>query len=272
MYMKKALVKIVSVLFPNRVVLFAYNQLAAANLKKNYMKLLSSTLILTLIITITHGQQFSYPVAPKRGQIIQDFVPPGWTIRDTASGDLDKNSSIDIVLVLQHKGSVRLVKSVEGYEDTVLTQPRILIILLRDTRENGLYLAEQNNDFILNHDNAAMDDPYQGMKISNGILQISFMLFYNMGSWHTTSSSYKFRYQNNELVLIGADYSSEHRATLDFEDYSYNFLTRKRSLTKGNSKKGTKKVEWKPLDIGAIKTLSTFKTPYSWEVEKGVYL
>ena len=117
-----------------------------------------------------------------------------------------------------------------------------------------------------------MDDPYQGIKIYKGILQINFHLFYNMGCWYTTSTSYKFRYQDKQFILIGADYSSIHRATLDFEDYSYNFLTKKRSLTKGNDIKRTKKVYWKTLNIVMLKTLTTFKVPYSWEIETDIYL
>ena len=50
-----------------------------------------------------------------------------------------------------------------------------------------------------------MNDPYQEMAIKNGVLEIKFHLFYNMGSWYVTNSAYKFRYQQHQFVLIGAD-------------------------------------------------------------------
>ena len=117
-----------------------------------------------------------------------------------------------------------------------------------------------------------MDNPYQGLAINNGILEIRFHLFYSIGSWYVTNVVYKFRYQQSHLVLIGADNSSFHRATHDFEDYSYNFLTKKRALTKGNENTGTKKTTWKSLNILQLKTLKTFSEPFTWEVETDFYL
>jgi hypothetical protein len=117
-----------------------------------------------------------------------------------------------------------------------------------------------------------MDDPYQELAVNNGILEVKFHLFYNMGSWYVTNAGYKFRYQQGQFVLIGADHSSFHRATHDFEDYSYNFLTKKRALKKGNDNKDAPKTMWKPVNVSALKTLKTFKEPFTWEVEKDLYL
>src|SRR4030095_1186015 len=133
--------------------------------------------------------------------------------------------------------SIAVVKDVE---DTVITQPRILIILFKNRADNSFELVQQSNSFILMHDSPTMDDPFHELNIYAGILEIKFRLFYNIGGWYASTASYKFRYQKQEFILIGADYFSIHRATMDFEEYSYNFLTKKRSLTKGNEEKGTK--------------------------------
>lgn len=117
-----------------------------------------------------------------------------------------------------------------------------------------------------------MDDPYQGITIDKGILKLDFHLFYNMGSWYSTSSTYKFRFDKKAFVLIGADLSTIHRATLDYEDYSYNFLTKKRSYTKGNDQSGTKKTTQKIFSLTSFKTFKTFKEPYSWEIETDINL
>lgn len=165
-------------------------------------------------------------------------MPISWKILDSAYGDLNKDGIKDVAIILQHKDSVSIINGLQG---AVLTQPRILIILFKNHFDRSFALIEQSSSFILKHDNSAMDDPYQEMTIKNGVLEIKFHLFYNMSSWYVTNSAYKFRYQQHQFVLIGADNFFFHRVTQDFEDYSYNFLTNKRVLTKGNDNKGTKK-------------------------------
>lgn len=227
------------------------------------------TIILAIFFGVSYAQDFTYPSIKLKGGAVADFVPVGWTILDSAWGDLNKDGAGDAAIIIQHKDSVVIVN---GPGDTVLTQPRVLLILFKNPLDNSLELAEQSNSFILKHDNTAMDDPYQDMSINGGVLEIKFQLFYNMGSWYITSAGYKFRYQQGQFVLIGADKNSFHRATQDFEDYSYNFLTKKRSLTKGNDNEGSKKVSWKALKISGLKTLKEFGEPFSWEVEEDIYL
>ena len=227
------------------------------------------TFILTIYCGVSYGQNYSYPAIQAAEQSIIDFVPAGWTILDSAYGDLNKDGIKDAAIVIQHSDSLSLANSLKN---TVLTQPRILLVLFKKPSENSFELVEQSNSFILKHDNSSMDDPYQKLMINNGILEIKFHLFYNMGSWYVTNAIYKFRYQQGQFLLIGADNSSFHRATHDFEDYSYNFLTKKRALTKGNDNKGTKKTTRKSLNISELKTLKTFNEPFTWEVEKDLYL
>ncbi len=218
-----------------------------------------------------YGQTFSYPEIKGRikGQKLADFVPAGWIMLDSATGDLDKDGLDDAAIILQYKDSTVIINN---DEDTTVTKPRILLVLLKNSISRELAVLEQSNSFILMDNNPARDDPYQELKIAGGILHIEFHLFYNMGSWYVTNAAYKFRYQKAQLVLIGADYFSFHRATHDFEEYSYNFLTRKRVLTKGNDNTGAKKTSWISLTAGPLKTLATFTEPFTWEVEKDVFL
>lgn len=230
------------------------------------------TFILLLSFKCLFAQSFIYPTIKQSGSSIRDFIPKGWTILDSTSGDLNKDNLNDYALILQHADSVTIVKTEDDIQDTVITQPRMLLILFKVPSTNALNLTEQNNSFILNHDNPDMDDPYQSIKIDKGILQLSFRLFYYMGSYSVNTATYKFRYQNSQFTLIGADNNSFDRASHDFEEYSYNFLTRKRSLTTGNDENRTKKTEWKTFNLTTPKTLKTFSKPFTWEVEENVYL
>ena len=186
---------------------------------------------------------------------------------DSAGGDLNKDNLEDVAIILQYSDSVHILKA---EEDTVLTQPRVLLILFK-TAAGDFRLIHQNNSFVLNHDNPTMDDPYRDLTITKGALRFAFQLFYTMGSWYITDLLYVFRYQDGEFVLIGADYYSLHRASHDFEQYSFNFLTKKRSYTAGKAGKAASKPTWKPI-TSELKNLRTFKEPLTWEIEKGFYL
>jgi hypothetical protein len=228
------------------------------------------TLILSFAIATCCAQEFPYPPIIQTAKIIDEFIPAGWVIHATAAGDLNKDKINDVAIVFQYKDSIKVIKGNDP-ANTVITQPRMLAIFFKDA-DNNYTLVEQNSSFILNHDNPSMEDPFTAIKISNGFLQIDFNSFYNMGSWQNGNSSYKFQYRDKQFTLIGAEHLSIHRSSLDYEIYSYNFLTKKRKLTIGNEKKGTKGSSWKPVNITELKTFATFRTPYSWEVEPGKFL
>lgn len=185
-------------------------------------------LLLLLCPAVFAGaQQFRYPVAPSAGKTIAAFIPAGWEILDSASGDLNKDARTDFALVLQHKTKKQLIKKDQYTTDTVMTNPRMLLLLFADS--GGYRLAEQSNTFILTYDvepNVA-EDPMADISIRKGVLQIDFQFYSYMGSWNVSSYAYKFRYQDNAFALIGADCSDFQRASHDFEEYSFNFLTKK---------------------------------------------
>ncbi len=228
------------------------------------------TIIFLFYCSVISGQNFSYPVIDKQASSIDGIIPTGWKILDSVRGDLNHDQKDDMVIILQHIDSVTIPQQ---DDDTVVTQPRILLILFQNKLSNGYRVAEQSNSFILNHDNAAMEDPYQSMIIVKGILVIHFQLFYNMGSWYVTNTEYKFQYREKQIVLIGAENNTIHRATHDTENYSFNFLTKKLIVSKANADNSVKgqKNRYK-IDLKELKTFRSFLKPYSFEVVKDIYL
>lgn len=190
------------------------------------MRLLLTFLIL-LKIGVCSGQNFVYPTIKNNGHNFLGFILNGWTLLDSASGDLNNDKHDDIAFVLEHRDSVSLVKSEDGYLDTVVTQPRILIVAFYNIKTNQYDLKKQSNTFILNHDNPNMDEPFQDISIAGGVLKTDFSIFMNAGGWGMSNNSYKFRYQNNRFYLIGADYNYTNRGSGETENRSYNFLTKK---------------------------------------------
>lgn len=235
------------------------------------MKLLFTAFFIALF-GFASGQHFAYPVINKEGKGIHDFIPNGWTLLDSTQGDLNYDKRNDLVLIIQHKDSVSVITKDADYIDTVITQPRILLILFYNQTTNLYQLTEQCNRFILNHDNPNMDDPYLDISIANNILTISFHIFMNMGGWGMSTNTYKFRYQNNEFNLIGADNIYVHRATGETEDRSYNFLTKKVKIATGNISSEKEKISWKSIKLSKLKTFKSFQQPFTWEVEKDQYL
>jgi len=234
----------------------------------------TSTLFILLIAFVNsiHAQTFSYPQINKTGKSIHDFVPAGWTILQSVKGDLNKDGLPDVVLVLQHIDTVQLITVKDDDKDTVTTKPRLLAIVFKNERTTGYSLAQQSNTFILTNEQKYMDDPLEPIIIKTGILNIKFNVAYSMGSWYTDINNYKFRFQNNEFKLIGADSYSLHRANHDFTKYSFNFSTHKRILTIGNEDKGRKKVHYKTFPNTKLQSLTTFTAPFTWEVEPDIFL
>ncbi len=238
---------------------------------------MKSILIILMLFQFGSGlsQDFTYPIVKKEGQKITDFIPNGWAIHDSANGDLNNDKIKDLAMVLQRKDSITIFKNVDGLIDTVKTLPRILVILFRDNSKNKYILVEQSNSFILSSENPSVDDPFQSIKIVKEILLLEFRIFSNVGSWYTTNSIYRFRFQNNSFNLIGADNNSIYKETLDYQYYTYNFIAEKWCMTEGNAdEESTQKVktECYSLELKELKTFKTFTQPYTWEITSGIYL
>lgn len=233
----------------------------------------TTLIILSLaLIEFSFAQNFAYPSIRKQGKELKSFIPKGWILLDSTKGDLNKDKFDDLVLVIQHKDSVKMIKHDFEESEPVITQPRMLLILFYNQLARQYELIEQNNQFILNHDNENMEDPYLDMSIHKGVLNIGIYIFMNMGGWEVSNNTYQFRYQHNEFALIGADCRSTNRASGATEDRSYNFLTKKVKISTGNISSDRQRVVWRKLMIKELKTIKNFKSPFSWQVEEDFYL
>lgn len=214
-----------------------------------------------------------YPQLKKEASKCEDFVPPNWELMGKASGDLNKDKTPDCVLVIKGTNAKFLNKNDGLGTDVYDTNPRMLVILFKIPGGNLYERVKQSNSFIVIPDSPTMSEPFQEAAIKNGVLQLSFEQWSSAGSWAAAQMSYKFRFQNGDFVLIGADKTESMRNTGETETRSYNFLTRKVRVETGNfssDKKG--KVRWKALKLEKLKTFDTFKAPFGWEIEPDYYL
>ena len=214
-----------------------------------------------------------YPTLSKQANRCEDFVPKNWQVVAKAVGDLNKDNAPDCVLVVKGKNPKFLNKN-EGLGTEIYdTNPRMLVILFKNPEKNLYELARQSNSFIVAPDSPTMSEPFQQAVIKNGVLQLDFEQWYSAGGWSASQMSYKFRFQDGDFALIGADKTESARNTGETETRSYNFLTGKVRVETGNFGKNTKnKVKWKTYKLEKLKTFDTFKAPFEWEIEPDYYI
>jgi hypothetical protein len=106
-----------------------------------------------------------------QNKTIQNFIPAGYVLLDSASGDLNRDSYRDLVLVLK-----------KNREEDSVDVPRPLLLLLGSAA--GYSLAGRNDNVVLCYScGGVFGDPYQGITIKNGYFSIEH---YGGSNWRWT--------------------------------------------------------------------------------------
>ncbi len=202
------------------------------------------------------GQTSSYPKINTEGNKLKDFAPMGWTLVDSVSGDFNTDGNDDRAFIIAPNDD----------DDNNFKRDKILIVVFCDIEANNYRLVEHTSKLF----EPLLDKPnlfYEVMEVNNGVLSVTFM---HAGSYPTIYD-YKFRFQNNAFYLIGA--VKNYANPSNYESYSFNFISKKWSLTTSDDTSDEKPVTvWYKLESAELKTLKTFKGPDTWNVAKGVYL
>jgi len=201
----------------------------------------------------TKIKAFVFPTLSKYGKSIKDFVPKGWKIKDTVTGDLNQDKAADAAIILECRHKV-----VEHGEET---NPRILAIAFNTGKRFELKL--QHNTFILRDREMYDTDPYRDITISKGLLYIHFDLVHD----GEDKLVYVIGYQLNDFYLINAARTSRSDGGYE-RSTDFNFSTRK-YIYKSNFPRtyGKKrKSRQKTLPPNSLKKLSELSEPLSWEV------
>lgn len=218
---------------------FSYNKAMNHMLKT----ILPLTLISFSTVTLAAPDKLAYAKS----------VPQGWTVLETASGDLNRDGKIDAALIIQ-QNNPNNIKSHEGLgSDRLNLNPRKLLVLFQTAQ--GYQLITENDSLPTENDEESpcLADPLEdgGLSITKGLLKINLHYWLSCGSWYVTNNSYTFRYQNNNLSLIGFDSNDFHRASGDITERSINFSTSKVKTTTGKNEFADAsqpiKVQWSTL-------------------------
>jgi len=139
-----------------------------------------STIILAFILTT----QLCFAQYKDPGQ----FIPPQFTILDSASGDLNKDGIKDMVLILKN-----------NYETQNTDTTRPLLLLLGNKSGKYQLLARNDNVVLCMGCGGVFGDPYQGISIKNGYFSIEH---YGGSSWRWTRIiTFRFNAKTNQFIL-----------------------------------------------------------------------
>jgi hypothetical protein len=106
---------------------------------------------------------FVFPKFETTVRSVDALILPRWSIRDSVSGDLNRDGRKDMALVLEYADTVPEMRA-DSMENTA--HPRILLVLLQDSVTGGYRPVCQNNTFILRTGEGGMiDDPYGSIGI-----------------------------------------------------------------------------------------------------------
>lgn len=157
---------------------------------------------------------------PKQGKNLQSFVPSMWFVRDSVSGDFNRDGFKDYVIVLAPK----MEEEASEYE---CNRP---ILILQRTKEGYNLSSYTRNGVLCKQCGGVWGDPYAGMSMKNSVLEINH---YAGSNWRWGINT-TFRFQKNQWHLIGYSYQSyfiagecEDVGSAAFNQYEANFSTNK---------------------------------------------
>lgn len=177
-------------------------------------------LIITLTVFSTYCfsqvDYYKFPKIALTGQYKSDFIPSGWTIRDTVVGDFNKYSLKDIAVVIETEQPL-------VFEDTTCFSshpyhPKMLIVLLRQSNKTLQLSAKATKLFGNCNWGVQGFDPFDKITERRNTLGITFLT----GGTSRNQLSYYFRFQNNDWYLIGAESFQYWAGHTDGKDAYYN--------------------------------------------------
>lgn len=232
------------------------------------MKMFWLNILCCIVCTVAFGQKITYPQLKKSAATINEFVPNGWAIWAVSYGDLNKDKLQDAVVVIQQQ-SLDFIKTKGNGEQAIEydANPRVVMVLFKKAA-GGYTLADFSNTFVLRNSNPDRVDPFQAATINgSGILALDYNIYYHSGDKEMINATYKFRYQNNNFEMIGAEILGVTKSTGASVDYSFNFMTKKVCITKKNIYKQAKAdAEWQTFQLDKPKGLQELLQPFTWDI------
>ncbi len=227
-------------------------------------KLFALTFLLASVIAFA---QSADSVIPQKGTTTDNFVPQGWKIISSVSGDLNNDKTEDVVIVIENTDPDNFIENEKDARQILNLNPRYFLILFKV--KNGYTL---NKTFIPSQNDIefpCLEDPIaeaDEMTIVKGVLSVNFRTWMICGSYGICRETFKFRYQDSQFVLIGYDLWESSRNIGNIKETSINFLSGKKSITTGDNlfediDKAVTQTIWEDIEINELINLANLKWP-----------
>lgn len=181
-----------------------------------------------------------------------------WKILTSVEGDLNKDSLVDLVLILESTDSI-FEKRCESC-DSLRNKARIILVLLQEADTHRVIL--QNNHFIARPDEGGMLSFLEPeISIKNHQLIISYE--YTRGN-----IAYTFAYEKDDLVLLDARSAGVSGGY--FESDHFDFTNKMILSESGSISDESTNTDTIPMNhIERFRKLSDMEIMYQWEVAEG---
>jgi hypothetical protein len=168
-------------------------------------------------------------VLPKAAQT---YLPAGSKLVKVARGDLNADGITDLIFVGEATDPKKITKRDDGFE--LNSNMRTIVVLLAE--KQGYRKVGESAKFIppaytLEFDNYL--DRFADIGIEKGVLLVKFDWFASAGTWGVSNETFKFRFEQGRMRLVGSDEASYTRNEGDMTLASTNYLTGKRKVTTG---------------------------------------
>jgi hypothetical protein len=178
-------------------------------MNKNFTPFISFIVVLLSLSLVTTN---SYGKGKLKYQKIKQFIPDGYVIFDTASGDFNADGYRDYIIVLKNNSEISNPSS---------ERPLLLLV----GRPKGKLELLARNDHVVLCGNCAgvFGDPYQGVSIKGQLLSIEHKVG---GNWQWSRViTFKYNNEKKDLELIGDT----------TESYQSSAKTKRKVITRNDS-------------------------------------
>jgi hypothetical protein len=153
------------------------------------------------------------PRLPATADDIDSLAPQGWTIEQRHRADFNRDGKADVLLLLRQGTG----------KDT--TPPRIVLVALAAV-PRGYSVSEANARLIPRDAANGIEDPMADGEITvrPGRFDLKLGMTPGVGSYLSSTMTYRFRREGGCFRLIGYERMETHRGTLETKDLSVNFL------------------------------------------------
>jgi hypothetical protein len=207
-----------------------------------------------------------YPRLPAKAARAEGFVPEGWAVESRTEGDIDGDSKADLALVLRAQNRANVIPQ-EMCGEELDTNPWILAVLLAGPG-GGYRLAVQNHALIPRRENACQLDHLVAIAVERGALRLDFERMMSAGGWDMGTTTFKWRWRDGALRLVGFDYSNVSRNSGATGGISINYPTGRVKISTGNIDTDREKVRWTTLRRRTAPTIDEVGDGLMFDPEK----